>query len=269
MWTLPRISRPPLRSPGNPMTRVLIVDDEPIIRRGIRHHLARHNAYEVAGECCSGHSAIESIRHLKPDLVFLDVQMPEVDAFGVIREVGAHAMPPVVFVTAFDEHTVTALDVHALDYLLKPFDKEQFARCVARVEQRLSDETHKAGVAEKLESLIAGRDQPQKGDRIAIRNPDGITLLQADEIDWIEAADNYVEIHAGKHVHLMRETLTNLEQRLRSHRFLRIHRSKLVNTDHIEEMRPLFHGEYELVLRDGSRVTSSRHYRDVLQKLLV
>jgi two-component system, LytTR family, response regulator len=251
------------------MIRVLIVDDEPIIRRGLRSYLARRDGYEVVGECCSGHAAIESIGQLKPDLVFLDVQMAEVDAFGVIREIGPNAMPPVVFVTAFDEHAVIAFDVNGLDYLLKPFDEERVARCLARVEQRLSHAADNAALVEKLESLLAGRDQPRTGDYLAIRNADRITLLRTDEIDWIEAADNYVEIHTGKHVHLMRETLTNLEQRLQSHQFVRVHRSKLVHADHIKEMHPLLHGEYELVLRDGTRVTSSRHYRDVLQKLLV
>ncbi len=226
-------------------------------------------SYEVVGECCNGRSAVEKIRELKPDLVFLDVQMPEVDGFGVIREVGAEYMPAVVFVTAFDEYAVNAFDVNALDYLLKPFDEERFARCVARVEQRLSQPTATMRVVEKLASLLADQVKPRTADRLAIRNSDRITLLQTDDIDWIEAADNYVEIHVGKHAHLMRETLSNLEQRLQPHRFLRIHRSRLVNADRIKELHPLFHGEYELVLNDGTRLTSSRHYRDVLQKLLV
>lgn len=250
------------------MIRVLIIDDEPVIRRSLRHHLARHDGYEVVGECCSGHAAVDSIGHLKPDLVFLDVHMPELDGFDVVREIGAQAMPPVVFVTAFDENAVIALDVNALDYLLKPFDGEQFARCLARVEQQLRH-ADKTALVEKLESLVSGQHEPQTGDRLAIRNSDRVTLLHTHEIDWIEAADNYVEIHIGKHVHLMRETLTNLEQRLQSHHFLRIHRSKLVNADHIKELHALLHGEYELVLRDGTRLTSSRHYRDILQKLLV
>src|SRR5690242_416428 len=213
------------------MIRVLIVDDEPIIRRSLRGHLARRDGYKIVGECCSGYAAVESIRDLKPGLVFLDLQMPELDGFGVVREIGADEMPPVVFVTAFDEYAVTALDVNALDYLLKPFDGEQFARCLARVEQQLC-RADKTAFVEKLESLLAGRHQPQTGDRLAIRNSDRITLLHTHEIAWIEAADNYVQIHVGQHVHLMRETLTNLQQRLQSHHFLRVHRSKLVNTDH-------------------------------------
>jgi two-component system LytT family response regulator len=248
------------------MIKVLIVDDEPIIRRGLRNHFSRLPNYEIVGECCNGHSAIESIRELKPNLVFLDVQMPEVDGFGVIREIGPQEMPAVVFVTAYDEYAVRAFDVNALDYLLKPFDDERFSRCLSRVEQRLASEET---LVEKLASLVAGQNKAKGADRLAIRNSDRITLLQTDEIDWIEAADNYVEIHVGKHVHLMRETLSNLEQRLQPFRFLRIHRSRLVNADRIKEMHPLFHGEYELVLSDGTRLTSSRHYREVLQRLLV
>jgi two-component system LytT family response regulator len=250
------------------MIKVLIVDDEPIIRRGLRNHLSRRQSYEVVGECCNGHTAIDSIRQLQPDLVFLDVQMPEVDGFGVIREIGAQAMPQVVFVTAFDEYAVQAFDVNALDYLLKPFDDERFSRCLSRVEQRLATPRDEESLVEKLASLVAGQSKPSRSDRIAIRNSDRITLLQTEEIDWIEAADNYVEIHVGKHVHLMRETLSNLEQRLQPFRFLRIHRSRLVNADRIKELHPLFHGEYELVLTDGTHLTSSRHYRDVLQRLL-
>jgi two-component system LytT family response regulator len=251
------------------MIKVLIVDDEPIIRRGLRNHLSRRDQYEVVGECCNGRRAIDDIRETRPDLVFLDVQMPEVDGFGVIREVGAAAMPAVVFVTAFDEYAVRAFDVNALDYLLKPFDEERFLRCLTRVEQRLAEPDKEGLLVEKLASLVAEQAKPRTADRLAIRNSDRITLLQTEEIDWIEAADNYVEIHVGKQVHLMRETLSNLEQRLQPFRFLRIHRSRLVNADRIKELHPLFHGEYELVLSDGTHLTSSRHYRDVLHRLLV
>jgi two-component system LytT family response regulator len=251
------------------MIKVLIVDDEPIIRRGLRNHLSRREQYEVVGECCNGRKAIEDIRESKPDLVFLDVQMPEVDGFGVIREVGPEAMPAVVFVTAYDEYAVRAFDVNALDYLLKPFDEDRFSRCLTRVEQHLSEPGKEESLVERLASLVAEQSKPRTADRLAIRNSDRITLLQTEEIDWIEAADNYVEIHVGKQVHLMRETLSNLEQRLQPFRFLRIHRSRLVNADRIKELHPLFHGEYELVLSDGTRLTSSRHYRDVLQRLLV
>jgi two-component system, LytTR family, response regulator len=251
------------------MIRVLIVDDEPIIRRGLRNLLSRHSDYEVVGECSNGREAIESIHQLRPGLVFLDVQMPEIDGFGVIREITPEAMPPVVFVTAYDEYAVRAFDVNALDYLLKPFDEERFSRCLSRVEQRLEPPVTEDSLIEKLASLLAGQAKTRTADRLAIRNSDRITLLQTDEIDWIEAADNYVEIHVGKQVHLMRETLSNLEQRLQPFRFLRIHRSRLVNADRIKELHSLFHGEYELVLNDGTRLTSSRHYRDILQRLLV
>lgn len=251
------------------MIRVLIADDEPIIRRGLRNQLANRDNYEIIGECSNGRSAVDSIRALQPDLIFLDVQMPEVDGFGVIREVGPDEMPPVVFVTAYDEYAVRAFDANALDYLLKPFDDERFSRCLSRIEQRLSNGTGHAPLVQKLASLLAEQVKSRAADRLAIKNSDRITLLQADQIDWIEAADNYVEIHTGKHVHLMRETLSNLEQRLQPFRFLRIHRSRLVNADRIKELHPLFHGEYELVLSDGTRLTSSRHYRDVLQSLLV
>jgi two-component system LytT family response regulator len=251
------------------MIRVLIVDDEPIIRRGLRAHLSGRKTYEIVGESSNGRQAISDIRETKPDLVFLDVQMPEVDGFGVIRAIGPNEMPAVVFITAYDEYAVQAFDVNALDYLLKPFDEERFSRCLARVEQRLSEARKPDTLVEKLALLVAEQTKPRAADRLAIRNSDRITLLQTEDIDWIEAADNYVEIHVGKQVHLMRETLSNLEQRLQPFRFLRVHRSRLVNADRIKELHPLFHGEYELVLIDGTRLTSSRHYRDVLQQLLV
>ena len=251
------------------MIRVLIADDEPIIRRGIRNLLSKRDDFVVVGESANGESTVENIRTLAPDLVFLDVQMPQMDGFGVIREVGPESMPAVVFITAFDEYAVRAFDANAVDYLLKPFDEERFTRCIEKVKEHISSRRNAEAMFEKLSALVSSQAKPKgPSDRIAIKNSDRITLLQVEEIDWIEAADNYVEIHAGKQVHLMRETLSNLEQRLQPFHFLRVHRSRLVNAERIKQLHPLFHGEYELVLSDGTRITSSRHYRETLQQLI-
>jgi len=249
------------------MIRTLIVDDEPLARRGIRAHLKEERDVEVISECSNGREAVRAIESESPDLVFLDVQMPELDGFGVIEAINVERLPAIIFVTAYDTYALRAFEVHALDYLLKPFDGERFHKALqrarAQIERRsISDLSH------RLQSLIDDLRTNQKyAERLVIKSAGRIFFLGVEEIDWIEAADNYVRLHAGRDTHLLRETMNNLESRLDPSQFLRIHRSAIINVGRIKELHTLFRGEYEVVLRDGTRLASGRGYRDRLQEL--
>ena len=251
--------------------RVLIVDDEPIARTGIRRELGRDPDTEVVGECTNGRDAVSFIRERAPDLVFLDLQMPELDGFGVVEQIGVERMPVVVFVTAFDEFALKAFELHALDYVLKPFNSERFQKALRRAKAQ----ARRAGAAElsgRLLSLIedAGRAQGRGPylERVVVKTGGRIFFLSVAEIDWIEAADNYVRLHAGRESHLVQGALSRLESRLDPKLFLRVHRSAIVNVTRIKELQPLFHGEYAIKLAGGKELTSSRGYRDKLQQLL-
>jgi two-component system, LytTR family, response regulator len=248
------------------MTTALIVDDEPLAREGVRLNLEGEPDVEVVGECGDGPSAVQAIRTLNPDLVFLDVQMPGLDGFGVLEELAADRMPVVIFVTAYDEFALRAFDAHALDYLLKPFDAERFQKALARARRQLSNqEVIGTRLITMLEELH-GRTRPV--DRLAVRTGGRIIFLRTDEIDWIEAEGNYARLHVGGKAYLLRETMSNLEGKLDPRSFVRIHRSTIVRIDRIREMEPLFQGEYQVTLNEGTRLTSSRGYRDRLQELL-
>jgi two-component system LytT family response regulator len=247
--------------------RTLIVDDEPLARRGIRAQLAEEASVLIIGECGNGREAVAVIQEQKPDLVFLDVQMPELDGFGVLEAIGVELMPAVIFVTAYDKYALRAFEVHALDYLLKPFDGERFLlalqRARAQIERRsISD------LSQRLQSLIDDLKTNQKyAERIVIKSAGRVFFLSVEEIDWIEAADNYVRLHAKGDAHLLRETMSSLEKRLDPSEFLRVQRSTIINVRRIKDLRPLFHGEYEIRLKDGTRLASGRGYRDNLQEL--
>jgi len=244
--------------------RTLIVDDEPLGRERIRTLLAGDPEIEVIGECPDGRQAITAIVQRNPDLVFLDVQMPEVDGFSVLEAICGERMPAIVFVTAYDRYAVRAFEVHALDYLLKSFDRERFAAALQRAKETIR-RSREGALNERLAGLI--EDLEAKKDRLTrlvIKSAGRIAFLRVEEIDWIEAADNYVRVHAGKEAHLIRETLQSMEKRLDPTRFLRIHRSSLVNLERIRELRPVFHGDYLVRLTDGTELTLSRSYRDKL-----
>ena len=245
--------------------RVLIVDDEPLARERIRDLLASASDVEIVGECANGQEAVEAVREKKPDLLFLDVQMPQLDGFGVVAEVGIENMPMTIFVTAYDRHALRAFEVHALDYLLKPFDAERFGKALERARASLSQRQGK--MDERLEALLTdvqARSKPL--ERIMIKTSGRIFFLRVDEIDYIEAAGNYVRLHVGKEDHLLRETMTSLEGKLDPRKFVRIHRSTIVNFESIQELQPLFHGEYAVILRNGTQLTLSRGYRDKLEE---
>lgn len=250
------------------MIRALIVDDEPLARERLVTLLKRHEDVEVIAECASGRRAVAVIRKEKPDLVFLDVQMPELSGFEVIEAVGVDAMPTVIFVTAYDKYAIKAFEVHALDYLLKPFDRERFDKALEHAREHIEARDNES-LSQRLMLLLADHaGSANAADRLVIRSGGRITFLKTSEIEWIEASGNYARIHTHRDEHLLRETLTELETRLDSARFARIHRSTIVNIDCIKELEPIFHGDLEITLRNGTRLTLSRAYRSRLERLL-
>jgi two-component system LytT family response regulator len=247
--------------------RTLVVDDEPLAREGILMRLRGEPDIDVIGECRNGREGAAAILRDAPDLVFLDVQMPKLDGFGVIECVGPKRMPPVIFVTAYDEHAVRAFEVHALDYLLKPIDGARFRDALERARVRVRSHNLET-VSGQLQEMLDALKGTEHLERLAIKSRGRITFLSVDDIDWIEAADNYVQVHTGRQSHLVHATLNGLESRLDSRCFLRIHRSAIVNISRIKELQPLFHGEYRIVLKDSTELTSGRRYRSNLHRLL-
>ena len=248
--------------------RTLIVDDEPLAREGVRLHLEDHEDIEVVGECGGGEEAVRFIEAERPDLVFLDVQMPGLDGFGVLEALGADQLPAVVFITAYDNFALRAFEAHALDYLLKPFEAERFDRALDRVRVQLRGQSSDT-MDDRLRSLVASLGGKERFlERMVARTNGRILILRVDDVDWVEAAANYVRVHIGAKQYLVRETMTNLETRLDPERFLRIHRSIIVRKDRIKELEPLFQGDYSIILVDGTRLTSSRGYRDRIQHFL-
>jgi two-component system LytT family response regulator len=233
--------------------RVLIVDDEPPARRRLRALLEADPEVTVVGECGDGPAAVAALRRDACDLVFLDVQMPGLDGLEVVRAVGPERMPAVVFVTAHACHAVPAFDAAAVDYLLKPFDRERFAQALERAKEAVR--------GRRLLAAPPPAPAQRPAGRLLLRGQGRLYFLAADEIDWVEAAGNYLRLHAGGKTHLLRATLGGLAARLDPTRFVRIHRSALVNLDRVEELQPLFHGDYAVLLRDGTRLTLSRAYR--------
>ena len=249
--------------------RTLIVDDEPLARVILREMLARDSEVEIVGECVNGHEAVEAIQTSAPDLIFLDVQMPEVGGFEVLealKTVGT--MPHIIFVTAYDQYAVRAFEVHALDYLLKPFDRERFETSWQRAKAQILRERN-GQMNERILSLLEElKAESNYLERLVIKSGGRIFFLETDEIDWIEAEGNYVSVHTGKKSHLIRETISNLESKLDPKKFLRIHRSSIINLNRIQELQSWFHGEYHILLQDGTQLTLSRNYRERLQEAL-
>lgn len=248
--------------------RCLVVDDEPLGRVRITTLLQEIPEAEVVGECETGSAAIEAINELTPDLLFLDVQMPEVDGFGVLAAIPQEQRPAVIFVTAYDQYAIKAFDVHAQDYLLKPFDPDRFQAAFRLAAQRINTERNN-GTSARLVALLEDmeRTRPRR-TRIPIRAGGRVFFLPIEDIEWLEAADNYVRIHAQGEVHVVRQTLQSMEQSLAPSLFVRIHRSSIVNVGCIREIQPYFGGEYVVLLRSGTRVYTSRRYRDRLEALM-
>jgi two-component system LytT family response regulator len=254
--------------------RVLVVDDEPAAREGIRHLLRADADVVVIGECATGPEAVAAIRRDEPELMFLDVQMPELDGLAVLRAVGPERVPAVVFVTAYDHYALQAFEVHAVDYLLKPFDDERFRQSLERG-KRLVRQGRIGEMGQRIAALLRDYGAPAAPpasarhiERLAIRAGGRVTLLRVDEIDWIDAEGDYVRIHVGKSWHLLRETMKKLEAQLDPARFVRIHRSTIVNLERIKELQPFYRGEYVVVLQGGATLKLSRGYRVNLEARL-
>ncbi len=249
--------------------RTLIVDDEPLARERLRTLLQTETDVDIVGECRDGREAVDAIGREAPDLVFLDIQIPELDGFQVIEAVGPEKAPVVVFVTAYDTYALQAFEVHAVDYLLKPFDEERFQKALARARTAVQGRRAGGEVGEKLLALLQDLRAPHGYlERLVVKSAGRLFFLRTPEIGWIESAGNYVCLHVGGESHLLRETMTALEARLDPARFVRIHRTAIVNIDEVKELQPLFHGEYQVLLRDGTQLTLSRGYRDRLQEVI-
>jgi two-component system LytT family response regulator len=246
--------------------RTVIIDDERLARQRIRRMLSEFPGFDVAAEFESSEDGLAFLESNAADLLFLDVQMPGMDGFALLESLSAERTPLVIFVTAYDEYALRAFEVHAFDYLLKPFDQTRFEKTIDRARKQLTSEERNS---EKLLHLLNEfRQRNQEPARFAIKTPGRLFFVRQEDIDWMEAADNYVNLHVGADTHLIRETMNALEQRLDSHRFLRIHRSTIVNADRIKELRPWFHGEYVVLLKDGTELTLSRTYRERILSLL-
>jgi two-component system LytT family response regulator len=254
---------------------VVVVDDEAHARRRVTRLLAEEPDCRVVAECATGREAVSRIREQGPDVVFLDVQMPGLDGFGVLRELGTEALPAVVFVTAFDEHAVEAFRHHVLDYLVKPFEDERFRRCLGRVRERLRRQSE-TELADRIRGLLADvrpSGPPRSRDRgsretFAVRTGDRIHLVNASEIRWVEAAGDHVRLHAGDRSPLMRATLSEMEERLAPRGFLRVHRSALVRLDSVNGVRTLEGGGYELEISGGTRIRVGRTYTAAVREAL-
>ncbi len=251
------------------MIRVVIADDEPLARNRIRRLLSSEKEIEIVAECKNGRETVDALERHKPDLLFLDVEMPELDGFGVAEEIGADQMPVVIFVTAYDQYAVQAFETHALDYLLKPFDEDRFFKALQRARGHL-ERARSSEVATRLLAMMQDvRPKPvPPSDRLVIKSGGRVVFLKSEEIDWVEAAANYVRIHAGNDEYLMRETMNAFEAKLDTRRFMRIHRSIIVNLEKIKELQPCNNGEYIVVLRTGKELSLSRSFRDRIQDYL-
>ena len=248
--------------------RVLIVDDEPLARKFIRRMLKDDQEIEIVGECGNGKHAVTMIATQNPDLVFLDVQMPEMDGFSVLEAVGVERLPEIVFTTAYEQYAIRAFELHALDYLLKPFDQARFKDAMGHAKERFQYRQLDDGRLQIGALLENVKRRVQYLDRLIIKAGGRIRFVRTDEISWIGADDKYVHLHFGKSAQMVRQTLGAMETQLDPTKFLRIHRSAIVNIERIQELQPMFSGEHAVVMEDGTRLTLSRKYKDKLFELL-
>ncbi len=245
--------------------RVMVIDDEPLVRNGITKFLKAQSGIELTEQAGDGIEAVRLIEQSRPDLIFLDVQMPEMNGFEVLACLDKVERPAVVFVTAYDRYALKAFEVHAIDYLLKPFDENRLQEALSQVRARLEDRSN--GFDDRLSALLTGfEERKNRIERFMVRSGGRIYFVDVDEVSWLEAADNYVRLHAGEKRHLIRDTIKNLEARLDPERFVRIHRSAMINVKLVAEMRPLASGDCDLILKDGTELRVSRSYRESFEK---
>ena len=252
----------------NQPIRALIADDETLARKFIGQMLKDDRDFEIIGECGNGKETVAMIRKESPDIVFLDVQMPEMDGFAVLESIGIERLPEIIFTTAYEQYAIRAFELHALDYLLKPFDQTRFKDAIKYAKERFRSERRNDGRMQISALLENIKNKPQYVERLVIRSSGRITFLRIDEINWIEADDKYVHLHAGKARPMVRQTLSAMEVQLDPAKFRRVHRSAIVNVERIAELQPLFSGEYSILLQDGTKLTLSRNYKDKLFELL-
>lgn len=250
-----------------PRIRAVIVDDEPLARERLRNLLGRDADVEVVAEASDGRAAVKAIERAEPDLLFLDIRMPGLDGFSVLESLRVPRLPVVIFVTAYDRYAVKAFEIHALDYLLKPFHRARFEETLRRAKEAV-----RRGAADHLSRLFGWLEDSEparrKARRFLVKTSGRVVFVRSEEIDWIEAAGNYVRLHVGTASHLIRDTMASVESRLDPDKFARVHRCAIVNIERIRELEPMFRGEYAAVLRDGSRVTVSRGHRLALERKL-
>ena len=248
--------------------QTLIVDDEPLGRERVRTLLAHHPRFSIAAECKNGEEAIAALTSHTINLVFLDIQMPVLSGFDVIQHIGPERMPPVIFVTAYDQHAIQAFTMHAFDYLLKPYTIERFNEALDHATHRL-DINKRAELSAKLSQLLGQLSEPTPlRERIAIKDRSKMYFIKTDDIDWIESAGNYVNINANGKKHLLRQTMAGLEAQLNPNHFIRIHRSTIININRILHLTSMMNGEYQVVLKDGTKLSMSRTYKDRLDRFL-
>jgi two-component system LytT family response regulator len=247
--------------------RTLIVDDEPLARQSVQRFLKADPEIEVVGECADGKSAVAAIVERKPDLVFLDVQMPELDGFGVVSRVGTRQMPATIFVTAWDQYALAAFDANALDYLLKPFGKARFERALDRARTCLVKQGDGEIVQRVVQAIESAAARTEYVDRISIAENGRIVFVKAADVQWIEASGNYARLHTGARSYDIRETLTSLEDKLDRREFVRIHRSTIVNLQYVKEIHPWFHGYHLVLLESGRKLRMSRYQDAVFHRL--
>lgn len=251
--------------------KAIVVDDEPLARRNLRALLKADADIELVRECGNGKEAVTQIRALAPELVFLDVQMPEMDGFAVLDALGGCPLPVIIFVTAYDQYALKAFEVSALDYLLKPFSDERFHKALQQAKQQIAQQDA-SDFGKQMLALLGARnlpaDAPRYLTRLMVKTGGRVLFLKTAEIDWIEAYDNYVRLHTGGKAHLLRQTMNELAATLSPEQFARIHRSAIVNLDRVKELQPLFNGEAVLLLQDGTKLKLSRSRRENLEKQL-
>jgi two-component system LytT family response regulator len=249
------------------MIRTLIVDDERLARVRLERLLKADSEVVIVGSYGDASEALHAVREVKPDLIFLDVQMPGLNGFAFIASLPPSDRPAIIFVTAYDEYALRAFEVHALDYLLKPFDDERFAKALQRAKDQLKSQRVEL-LDDRINSLLlALQPSPKPVERILIKSGEKEFFLKANDIDWLEAAGKYVRVHSGRAEYLLRDSLNDFESKLDAARFVRIHRATIVNIERVKEMHPMFHGDSEVILEDGTRLNFSRRYRSRLKAL--
>ena len=251
------------------MIRAIIVDDEPLAREKVKLFAQNEADIDIIDTCANGFEALTSCQQKKPDLIFLDIQMPEMNGFEFLEQISPAPFPGIIFITAYDEFALKAFEFHALDYLLKPYDRERFSKAVEHARTSLRSKVITEDPDEQIKALLNSMKHPAAVlDRLIVKSGGRVIFLRIEEIDWMEAAGNYVKLHTGNETHLVRETMNNLEQQLPPQKFIRVHRSTIVNIEKIKELQPYFNGEYKVILHNNAHVIMSRGFKDNFTKVL-